>query len=213
MTETTDMDARRIVDLTVTELRELIRAELTSTIEDLFAAVLVCADTTTAEQLLRFRTLRANRAIGGAAGSADHWTLNAMHVERSLAERLRAVNAPAASVDIVRALGECSDDALAEFLGQDCSGQELAGIRAAVRMRLGVSDEGLQQPAAAELVFTVVSDISQLRGCPDLLDIVAAQCRTTLRFDTPRTLRTTSGRPAALRDMPHVGKRLPPEEA
>jgi len=70
MTETTEMDARRIVDLTVMELRELIRAEMTSTIDELFAAAIMCVDTPADKQLLRLRTLRANRGIGGAAGRA-----------------------------------------------------------------------------------------------------------------------------------------------
>jgi len=132
--EPTKNGAQRVVDLSVAELRQLIK-EAVSEEGEIFAMGI----RTEADLLLeKFRTLVATSNPNWADLWANSWLEIAADLERNLAEGLRAVNAPAAAPDIAKELARYSDRELNSLLWHEFPKKDLAAIRAAVHKRLGI---------------------------------------------------------------------------
>ena len=136
--ETRKNATRRVADLTVAELRQLI-TEVVSDEGDGFAKGISMEADLLLEKL---RTLVVTSNPNWADVWANRWAEIAAHLERNLAEDLRAVDAPASSVsasDIAKELARYSDSELNSLLWHKFPKKDLVAIRAAVHKRLGVS--------------------------------------------------------------------------
>lgn len=170
MAETNDSDARRVADLTVAELRQLIK-EVVSDEGDVFAMGI----STEADQLLdKFRTLVVTSSPNWADVWAHRWAEIAAHLETNLAEGLRAVNAPTSAPDIARELARYSDNDLNSLLWHEFPKNDLAAIRAAVHKRLAARGADHWTLRAAQ-VETILTERLRARNVPAAAaDVVGA---------------------------------------